>query len=86
LEPARIGEAEISAWCIAYIARTLDMPAEEVDAASRFTRLGLDSASSVHMIVELEDWLGLELEPDLVVEHPTIEALARHLAALRNGP
>jgi acyl carrier protein len=45
-----------------------------------FTRMGLDSANSVFLIVELEDWLGLELTPDLVFEHPTISELARHLA------
>jgi acyl carrier protein len=45
-----------------------------------FARLGLDSANSVFLIVELEDWLGLELTPDLLFEHPTIGELARHLA------
>jgi acyl carrier protein len=32
------------------------------------------------LIVELEDWLGLELTPDLLFEHPTIGEFARHLA------
>jgi acyl carrier protein len=45
-----------------------------------FARLGLDSANSVFLIVELEDWLGLELTPDLLFEYPTIGELARHLA------
>jgi acyl carrier protein len=46
-----------------------------------FARMGLDSANSVFLIVELEDWLGLELTPDLLFEHPTIRELAGHLAA-----
>jgi len=45
--------------------------------------VGLDSANSVFLIVELEDRLGLELTPDLLFEYPTIGELARHLAARR---
>ena len=74
-------EAAIRDWCAEYLARALDLPAHTIDAATTFARMGLDSANSVFLIVELEDWLGLELTPDLLFEHPTICELARHLAA-----
>ena len=73
-------EAAIRDWCVEYLARTLDLPDHTVDPGMTFARLGLDSANSVFLIVELEDWLGLELTPDLLFEHPTIGELARHLA------
>ena len=73
-------EAAIRDWCVKYLARTLDLPDHSVDPEMTFARLGLDSANSVFLIVELEDWLGLELTPDLLFEHPTIGELARHLA------
>ena len=73
-------EAAIRDWCTEYLARALDLPARTIDAATTFARMGLDSANSVFLIVELEDWLGLELTPDLLFEHPTICELARHLA------
>jgi acyl carrier protein len=73
-------EAAIRDWCVAYLARTLDLPERTIDTEMTFARMGLDSANSVFLIVELEDWLGLELTPDLVFEHPTIGELARHLA------
>jgi acyl carrier protein len=73
-------EAAIRDWCVEYLARTLDLPDHIVDPEMTFARLGLDSANSVFLIVELEDWLGLELTPDLLFEHPTISELARHLA------
>jgi acyl carrier protein len=73
-------EAAIRDWCVEYLARTLDLPNHTIDPAMTFARLGLDSANSVFLIVELEDWLGLELTPDLLFEHPTILELARHLA------
>jgi acyl carrier protein len=56
------------------------MPQQSINPDAKFARLGLDSANSVYLIVELEDWLGLELTPDLVFEHPTISDLARYLA------
>jgi acyl carrier protein len=73
-------EAAIRDWCVEYLARTLDLPNHTIDPGMTFARLGLDSANSVFLIVELEDWLGLELTPDLLFEHPTILELARHLA------
>ena len=73
-------EAAIRDWCVEYLARTLDLPQQTIDTEMTFAGLGLDSANSVFLIVELEDWLGLELTPDLLFDHPTIGELARHLA------
>jgi len=73
-------EAAIRDWCTEYLARTLDLPTQTIDTQTTFARLGLDSANSVFLIVELEDRLGLELTPDLLFEYPTICELARHLA------
>jgi acyl carrier protein len=47
--------------------------------------LGLDSANSVYLIVELEDWLGLELTPDLLFEYSTVSELAGYLAERASG-
>ena len=73
-------EAAIRDWCVEYLARTLELPNQTIDPEMTFARMGLDSANSVFLIVELEDWLGLELTPDLLFEHPTIGEFARHLA------
>jgi acyl carrier protein len=73
-------ESEIRDWCAKYLARTLDLPDQNIDPDVKFAGLSLDSANSVYLIVELEDWLGLELTPDLVFEHPTISDLAHYLA------
>jgi acyl carrier protein len=76
-------EAQIREFCLDYLRRTFGrtIPPDEIVAEARFASLGLDSASSTHLLVELEDWLGLELSPEVVFEHPTVEELARFLAA-----
>lgn len=77
-EPA--SEAAIREWCLDYLSRTLDPLPGPVDPQVEFARLGLDSASSIHFLVALEEWLGRELTPELIFEHPTVAALARYLA------
>ena len=80
MRPENFGEAAISDWCVRYLAQTLDLSDQEIKPEVTFARLGLDSANSVYLIVELEEWLGLELTPELLFEHPTISDLARFLA------
>ncbi|HJU17023.1 MAG TPA: acyl carrier protein [Stellaceae bacterium] len=73
-------ESAIREWCVDYLSRTLDLPQGQIDPQVEFARLGLDSASSIHFLVALEEWLGLELTQELIFEHPTVADLARHLA------
>jgi acyl carrier protein len=40
----------------------------------------MDSAASVFFLVELEEWLGIELPTEIVFAHPTPAELARHVA------
>jgi acyl carrier protein len=44
----------------------------------------MDSVQAVNLAENLAGWLGRELSPTLAYEYPTIEALARHLAATSN--
>ena len=71
---------EISAYCVDQVADILRVPKESVDARASFARLGLDSAMSIYLVMELEDKLGVELDNATLVDHPTIEALSVFLA------
>jgi acyl carrier protein len=35
------------------------------------------------LIVALEDWLTIELDPEVALNYPTIDQLSEHLAGLR---
>jgi acyl carrier protein len=74
-------ESEIIDWCVAYLAKSLDLVPERIDPHTKFTRLGMDSAASVFLVSDLEEWLGLELSVEVIVEHQTPAALAHYLAA-----
>jgi acyl carrier protein len=85
LPPAHVTEADIRNWCIAYLQKTIDNPSIAVGPDANFAELGLDSATSAYFIVELEEWLGAELRPELVFEYPTIAALAHFIAHGADG-
>jgi len=85
LAPAQVTESDIRDWCIAYLQRTVDNPSIVIGADASFAELGLDSATAAYFIVELEEWLGAELRPELVFEYPTVSALAHFIAHGRGG-
>ncbi len=72
--------AEIQAWIVSYLAELLEVDPDEVDVTIPFDRYGLDSSAAVGLSGDLEDWLGREVDPTLLYDYPTIEALVRHLA------
>jgi acyl carrier protein len=83
LPPANVTESDIRDWCIAYLRKTVDNPSIAIGPDASFAELGLDSATSAYFIVELEEWLGAELTPELVFEYPTVATLAHFIA---HGP
>jgi len=72
-------ELEIRDWCVAYLAKSFKTPVERIDPSAKFARHGMDSAASVFFIVELEEWLGIELPTEVVFNHPSPANLARHI-------
>jgi acyl carrier protein len=71
--------AEIVAWCKEYIARTLDVSIDKVDANAEFDALGFDSAAAVALVVDIGTWLDRDLEPAALFEYPTITSFADYL-------
>lgn len=73
-------EAEIQDWIISYLAQMLEVSPDEINVTTTFDRYGLDSSAAVGLTGDLEDWLGIELEPTLLYDYPTIETLTEYLA------
>jgi acyl carrier protein len=74
--------ADIEHWLRSYVAEMTGVPPERISATATFDRLGLDSASAVALVGDIEDWLGVEIDPTLPYEHPTIEQLSTALEKL----
>ncbi|MCY1045881.1 amino acid adenylation domain-containing protein [Corallococcus sp. bb12-1] len=70
---------ELVAWLRAYVARSTDLAEETIDVDRAFVDYGLTSKDAVFLSGELGEWLGRDVSPTLVWQHPTITAVSVHL-------
>ncbi len=81
-----MNESEIRGVLTERLAARLKIDARDLDPRERFSRYGLDSAGATALIAELSAELGRTLSPTLVWAHPSVDELARHLAAGDTAP
>jgi len=74
------GVERVQTWMVDYLSKLLQISADEIDVSAPFERFGLDSASVVGMTGDLSDAFGIEVDPTLAYDYPTIEKFAQHLA------
>ena len=72
-------KAEIEQWLMAKVIEKTGLNTSEVTVDQAFTSFGLDSAQSIIITGELEEWSGIKCSPTLLYNYPTIEALAAFL-------
>ena len=75
-----ITATEIQEWIVAYLADLLAIEPAEVDVTISLERYGLDSSAAVVLTGDLQDWLGTEINPTLLYDYPTVEAVVQHLS------
>jgi len=76
----RITQDEIRGRLVDMVARALNSPPHGIRCDILFSKLELDSMAVVDISTQLETWLHMDIEPDIVWDHPTIDAMASHLA------
>lgn len=73
----------IAEWCIDYIANALGIPPDRIRPDDDFDRLGLDSAVTTAMVIDMEAWLGAEIPLSVLFEQATLRdvaaAVSRHV-------
>ena len=79
--PTKAVSAEaIQNWILEWLAREMQIPADDLDPAKSFESFGMSSLLAVTMTGDLEDWLGREVDPAIMYDHPTVAGLAGVLA------
>jgi acyl-CoA synthetase (AMP-forming)/AMP-acid ligase II/alkylation response protein AidB-like acyl-CoA dehydrogenase/acyl carrier protein len=78
--PPRDAKA-IEQFIVRWVAKELKLPEASIDASRSFFDYGVDSVTTVMLGASLEEWLGMELNPELIYDIPVIDRFAAHLAA-----
>ncbi|GAA3302157.1 acyl carrier protein [Dactylosporangium vinaceum] len=76
--PERHPEA-VRSWLIGRLANYVERPPEDIDPDASLAGLGLDSVYAFALCGEIEDHLGLPIEPVVLWDLDTVTALAGHL-------
>jgi acyl carrier protein len=71
--------AEITDWLTGRVAFYLEMSPADVSRSAQLVDLGFDSVYAMTLGGDIEEHLGLEVEPTVAWDHPTIDALAAYL-------
>jgi acyl carrier protein len=74
----------IQNWLVTYLSKLLQIRPEEVDVTLPFERFGLDSTTLVGMTGDLSNVIGMEIDPTLAYDFPTIEKFVQAVA--ERGP
>ncbi|MCP2170054.1 acyl carrier protein [Goodfellowiella coeruleoviolacea] len=74
----------IGAWLTERVAEYVDAPKESIASDVPFGEYGLDSVAAFTVCTDIEDHLGLVLEPTVLWDHPTIDALSAFLVGELN--
>jgi acyl carrier protein len=69
--------AQLHEWLVERIARYLEIPPAQLDPDQPFAEIGLDSVYALTLCGDIEDALGIEVEPTMAWDYPTVTVLAK---------
>ena len=75
--------ADIENWLVSHLSQLLEIEPNEIDPHVSFNEYGLDSSAAIGLTGDLQEWLGQNLDPTLLFDYPTIEALANYLVEMK---
>jgi acyl carrier protein len=71
----------ISDWLAGYLARCLAVSLDDIDVQLPFDCYGLDSRKAAILVSDLADWLGRDLDLNVIYDYGTIAELSVYLAS-----
>lgn len=71
----------IERFVVAWVAAELKIDPGSIDPERSFFDYGVDSVTTVMLVVALEEWLNIEIYPEMVYDFPLIRGFSAQLAA-----
>lgn len=78
--PRQVRKVDVEAWLFSWLERNLHVSLAELDPGALFSSFGMSSRHALDLSGDVAGWLGRAVSPVVVYEHPTMDALSRHLA------
>jgi acyl carrier protein len=70
---------EIQTWIKDWISKETGTDIASIDLENNFANFGISSSQGILFSGDLSDWIGLNLDPSLVWDYPTIELLSSYV-------
>ena len=80
------GFDELARFACTRIAEYIDVKPEQIDVDGDLAALGLDSSDAVVLAAELEEWLSLEIEPELFLRYSELRPALEEILAVLQAP
>ncbi|QFR92240.1 acyl carrier protein [Streptomyces tsukubensis] len=81
-QPLDISAERVCDWLRGCVAAYVRLPVEEIRADRPLSDYGLDSVYVLSLCAEIEDEYGIEVEPTVMWDHPSLGPLAEALVPL----
>ena len=78
--PAAPRRIDLTATLRGVLSQTMDLPEAEIDDTQSFADYGLDSILGIRFVDAVNRALGCDIRSTAIFDHPTLHALAAHLA------
>lgn len=75
-------QSEIQIWLVNYLGQLLEVNTNEIDPTVCFDRYGLDSSAAIGLVADLSEYIGYDLDPDLLSDRTTIQSVAQYCSEL----
>jgi acyl carrier protein len=79
--PNEAAVKEIQNWLTEHIAKVMKINPSKIDITTDFEQLGLDSITKVQITESLGEWLGYNIDPTLLYDNNSIEAVSLALVS-----
>ena len=73
---------ELAIWLKKKLSKQLNIPENSIDRNASFSDYGLDSAVQISLIDELNKLLDLDLDPEVLLDYSSIEALSSYIETI----
>jgi acyl carrier protein len=80
---AEQSETAVEAWLTERIATYVRQPRDAIQPETPLTEYGLDSVYALTLIGDIEDYLGLQLDPTIMWDFPSVRALTTELVRIK---